>query len=69
MITNKTNKDQLHSMLKKKLMTDYVKSLDMNRKDPHELTRDLFYGIGFVTIRTHIRFEDVQALIRQIKSE
>src|SRR6185312_9991707 len=69
MITNKANKDQLHSMLKKKLMTDCVKSLDMNRKDPHELTRDLFYGIGFAAIRTHIRFEEVRALIRQIKSE
>ena len=50
-------------------MTDYVKSLDINRKDPHELTRDLFYGIGFAAIRTHIRFEDVRVLIRQIKSE
>ncbi|CAG8540929.1 12082_t:CDS:10, partial [Gigaspora rosea] len=58
MVTNQTNKDQLHSILKKKLMTDHVKSLDMHRKDPHEFTRDLFYRIGFAAIRSHIRFEE-----------
>ena len=46
-----------------------VKSLDMNRIDPHEFTTYLFYGLGFASIKTNIRFEEVRALVRAIKSE
>ncbi|CAG8543370.1 16148_t:CDS:2 [Gigaspora rosea] len=68
-ITNKTNRDQVHAMLKIKLMTDYFKSIDMVRKDPHEIAQDLFYGIGFAAIKTQIKFENIPESWVDIKVE
>ncbi|CAG8841914.1 1815_t:CDS:2, partial [Gigaspora margarita] len=60
MITNKANKDQVHAMLKAKLITDHFKQIDIAKKDPNEIIQDLFYGIG-----VRIKREKITATLRE----
>ncbi|KAF0429263.1 hypothetical protein F8M41_005730 [Gigaspora margarita] len=69
MITNKANKDQVHAMLKTKLMTDYFKQTDVTKKDPYEIIQDLFYRIGFIAIKTQLKFEQVHMIVHELKEE
>ena len=69
LITTKNNRDQIFLALRKKLMLDYFKNLEMTRLNSHENTQIIFYLLGFAKIQKTMSFEETRAVINKIVAE
>ena len=58
-ITNKTNRDEIFFMLRKKIGIDYLLNMDFNLKDSHEIAHSIFYLAGFTKTTIPFKFDDV----------
>ena len=68
-ITNKTNHDQVFIMLKKKLVIDFLQNFNLLALDSFKATKYINYLIGFAKIQTILKFDEINKIIKEVKSE
>src|SRR5207253_1378321 len=69
LITNKVNRDQVFMMLRKKLAIDFLLNLNLLALDSFEATKYINYLIGFAKIQTTLKFDEINKIIKEVKSE
>ena len=69
LVTNRHNRDQIYDKLKRQLALDHITNLDMIKTKPHDLTRAIYYAIGFARISCALTFEKMRQIIITVIDE
>lgn len=69
LIINKNNREQVTSMLKKKIAIDYGTNLELSKLNAHEITQYILYITSFTQIPLQLKYEKLKELIAQIQTE
>jgi hypothetical protein len=68
-ITNKTNRDQIYTMLKKKLAANYISNLNFTTSNPHQITATIYYCAKFAQTEDLVPFESMRKLLGEALSD
>ena len=69
LITNKANRDQIFMKLRIKLAIDFLLNLNLLEIDSFEATKYINYLINFAKIPTILKFDEINKIIKDTKSE
>ena len=69
LITNKANRDQIFMKLRMKLAIDFLLNLNLLEIDSFEATKYINYLINFAKIPTILKFDEINKIIKDTKSE